>query len=38
MAVMRIVAEHEEKLVPDLLRDRGKSIGGDLDIDEEGSE
>jgi hypothetical protein len=22
---------------PDLLRDRGKSIGGDLDIDDEGS-
>jgi hypothetical protein len=27
-----------EKLVPNLSRDRGKSIGGDLDIDDEGSE
>jgi hypothetical protein len=25
-------------LIPDLLRGRGKSIGGDLDIDDEGSE
>jgi hypothetical protein len=25
-------------LVPDLLRGRGRSISGDLDVDEEGSE
>jgi hypothetical protein len=30
--------EHDEKLGPDLLRCRGKSIGGDLDIDDKGSE
>jgi hypothetical protein len=28
----------DERLVFDLSRGRGKSIGGDLDIDEEGSE
>jgi hypothetical protein len=28
----------DERLVPDLLRGRGRSIGGDLDIGEEGSE
>jgi hypothetical protein len=27
-----------ERLVPDLLRGRGRSIGGDLDIGEEGYE
>jgi hypothetical protein len=27
-----------KRLVPDLLRGRGRSIGGDLDISEEGSE
>jgi hypothetical protein len=27
----------DEMLGPDLLRGRGRSIGGDLDIDEEGS-
>jgi hypothetical protein len=27
-----------EGLVPDLLRGRGRSIGGDLDVSEEGSE
>jgi hypothetical protein len=26
------------RLGPDLLRGRGKSIGGDLDVDDEGSE
>jgi hypothetical protein len=26
-----------ERLSPDLLRGRGKSIGGELDVDEEGS-
>jgi hypothetical protein len=29
---------HDERLDPDLSRDRGKSIGGDRDIDDEGSE
>jgi hypothetical protein len=28
----------DERLVPDLLRDRGKSIGRDLDVGKEGSE
>jgi hypothetical protein len=28
----------DERLVPDLLRGRGKSIGRDLDVGEEGSE
>jgi hypothetical protein len=28
----------DERLVPDLLRGRGRSIGGDLDVAEEGSE
>jgi hypothetical protein len=28
----------DERLGPDLLRGRGKSIGGDLDVDKEGSE
>jgi hypothetical protein len=28
----------DERLVPDLLRGRGKSIGRDLDVSEEGSE
>jgi hypothetical protein len=28
----------DERLVPDLLRGRGRSIGGDLDVGEEGSE
>jgi hypothetical protein len=28
----------DERLVPDLPRGRGRSIGGDLDIDEEGFE
>jgi hypothetical protein len=28
----------DDKLSPNLLRGRGKSIGGDLDIDDEGSE
>jgi hypothetical protein len=28
----------DEALVPDLLRGRGKSIGGDLDVGAEGSE
>jgi hypothetical protein len=28
----------DEKLVPDLLRGRGKSIGGGPDVDDEGSE
>jgi hypothetical protein len=29
---------NDEGLVPNLLRGRGRSIGGDLDIGEEGSE
>jgi hypothetical protein len=28
----------DERLSPNLLRGRGKSIGGDLDVDDEGSE
>jgi hypothetical protein len=28
----------DERLVPDLLRGRGRSIGGDLDVDDEGFE
>jgi hypothetical protein len=28
----------DDRLVPDLLRGRGRSIGGDLDVGEEGSE
>jgi hypothetical protein len=28
----------DERLVPDLLRDSGRSIGEDLDVGEEGSE
>jgi hypothetical protein len=28
----------DERLVPDLSRRRGRSIGGDLDVGEEGSE
>jgi hypothetical protein len=28
----------DERLVPDLSRGRGRSIGGDLEVDEEGSE
>jgi hypothetical protein len=28
----------DERLGPDLSRGRGKSIGGDLDVDDEGSE
>jgi hypothetical protein len=28
----------DETLSPDLLRGRGKSIDGDLDVDDEGSE
>jgi hypothetical protein len=28
----------DDRLVPDLLRGRGRSIGGDLDVDDEGSE
>jgi hypothetical protein len=27
----------DEELVPDLPRDKGKSISGDLNVDEEGS-
>jgi hypothetical protein len=30
------VMDSDEKLVPDLLRGRHRSIGGDLDIGEEG--
>jgi hypothetical protein len=30
--------KNDERLVPDLPRGRGRSIGGDLDLDEEGSE
>jgi hypothetical protein len=30
--------EDDERLVPDLPSDRGRSIGGDLDVGEEGSE
>jgi hypothetical protein len=29
---------HDERLVPDLPRGRGRSIGGNLNIGEEGSE
>jgi hypothetical protein len=29
---------NDERLVPNLWRGRGKSIGGDLDVDKEGSE
>jgi hypothetical protein len=29
---------NHDRLHPDLLRGRGKSIGGDLDVDDEGSE
>jgi hypothetical protein len=28
----------DERLGPNLLRDRGKSIGGDINVDDEGSE
>jgi hypothetical protein len=28
----------DKRLGPDVLRGRGKSIGGDLDVDDEGSE
>jgi hypothetical protein len=37
---MKITAieESDERLVPDLLRERGRSIGGDLDLGEQGSE
>jgi hypothetical protein len=30
--------ESDERLGPDLLRGRGKSIDGDLDVDDDGSE
>jgi hypothetical protein len=33
-----MVVEADEELVPDLPRGRGRSIGGDLDVGEEGSE
>jgi hypothetical protein len=33
-----VVVEADEELVPDLPRGRGRSIGGDLDVGEEGSE
>jgi hypothetical protein len=29
---------HDSRMSPDLLRGTGKSIGGDLDVDDEGSE
>jgi hypothetical protein len=29
---------HYERMSPDLLRDRDTSIGGDLDVDDKGSE
>jgi hypothetical protein len=29
---------HIKRVVPDILRGRGRSIGGDLDVGEEGSE
>jgi hypothetical protein len=31
-------SKHDERLGLDLLRGRGKSIGGDLNVDDEGSE
>jgi hypothetical protein len=34
----RMEVVSDDRLNPDLLRGRGKSIGGDLDIDDEGSE
>jgi hypothetical protein len=37
---MKITAleESDERLAPDLLRERGRSISGDLDLGEQGSE
>jgi hypothetical protein len=37
---MKITAieESDERLVPDLLRESGRSIGGDLDLGDQGSE
>jgi hypothetical protein len=38
LLMKRSLMVHDERLDPDLLRDRGKSIYEDLNIDEEGSE
>jgi hypothetical protein len=37
-SILEYSAIADERLSPDLLRGRGKSIGGDLNVDDEGSE
>jgi hypothetical protein len=38
MPHVRSMRPFDERLVPDLLKGRGRLIGGDLDVGEEGSE